>query len=131
MFLTAAAAFADPPRGYWVQSTGSFDRFPFPPAIGGQNDYHPGRPWVTLHDSYGSQVSMPLQPKVLYYSTPFATPAGSYYPRTITMIPDDHRRGVPERVRVLPTFPPPTTFRYDGGPPTPVPTVPPEPIRNR
>ncbi len=123
--LTSVAAVADSPRGYWVQSSGYFDRFPFPPAVGGQSHYSTGRPWVTLQDPFGSRVSMPLQPKVLYYDTPFATPGGYYYPRSMVVIPDDRRRAVPQRVRQSLA---PRTFRYDGGPTTPVPEVAPAPL---
>lgn len=131
-FLAVCLAFstadtrADQPHGYWVQSSGHFDRFPFPPAVGGQSEYWHGRPWVTLRDPFGSQLTMPLQPKVLYYNAPFATPGGYYYPRSITMIPDDRRRAVPERVRVMPTQ---ATYRYDGGPAMPVPPVAADPHR--
>jgi hypothetical protein len=122
----AAVAAAQSPRGYRVESYGTFDRFPLPPAVGGQSEYWQSRPWVTLRDAYGSEMTMPLQPKVLYYDAPFATPAGLYRPRSIALIPDNRPRPVPERVRVVPA---PATFRYDGGPAVPVPQVMPGPLR--
>jgi hypothetical protein len=120
----ASIAAAQIPRAYRVESSGTFDRFPFPPAVGGQSEYWQGRPWVTLRDAYGREMSMPLQPKILYYDTPFVTPAGLYRPRSIALMPDNRPRPAPERVRVLPA---PATFRYDGGPTAPVPPVVPEP----
>ena len=86
------AASAQPPRGYWVQSYGTFDRFPYPPAVGGHSEYWQGRPWVTLRDPLGWEASMPLRPKSLYYDIPFATPGGLYRPRHIVVIPDDRPR---------------------------------------
>jgi hypothetical protein len=127
----AGAAAAQPPRGYRVESSGTFDRFPYPPAVGGQTEYWQGRRWVTLRDPFGSEMTMPLQPKVLYYDAAFVTPGGLYRPRSIALIPDDRPRPMPQRVRVIP---PPTTFRYDGGPAVPVPPVivdPPAAARNR
>src|SRR5262249_5557025 len=116
----AATATAQTSRGYRVESQGTFDRFPFPPAVGGQSEYWQGRPWVTLRDAYGREMTMPLQPKVLYYDTQFVTPAGFYRPRSIALMPDNHPRPMPERVRILPA---PATYRYDGGPAVPVPPV--------
>lgn len=118
--VITSAAVAQPPRTYRVDSSGTFDRFPYPPAVGGQTEYWQGRPWVTLRDAYGSEMTMPLQPKVLYYDSAFVTPGGLYRPRSIALIPDDRTRPAPAPVRVLP---PPTRFRYDGGPVVPVPPV--------
>jgi hypothetical protein len=116
----SAVAAAQPPRGYRVESYGAFDRFPFPPAVGGQSEYYHGRPWVTIRDQFGSEMTMPLQPKVLYYDAPFVTPAGLYRPRSIALIPDDRPRAAPPRVEVIA---PPKTFHYNGGPAVPVPQV--------
>jgi len=91
----ASAAPAQPPRGYWVQGYGTFDRFPYPPAVGEHREYWQGPPWVTLRDPLGGETSMPLRPKVLYYDTPFATPGGMYRPRYIAVIPDDRTRPAP------------------------------------
>ena len=124
--LTSGFAVAEPPHGYWVRSSGYYDRFPYPPAYGGHFDYSPGRPTVTYRGASGSLVTVPLQPKVLYYSTPFATPGGYYYPTTITLIPDDRHR---PRIRPHVASPAPT-YRYDGGPANPVPMVEPDRRRN-
>src|SRR4026207_1456035 len=88
ILIATSAAIADPPRGYWVQSSGYYDRYSSPPAIGGRMEYSSSRPMVYVQDPSGAVVPMRLQPKVLYYSAPLITPEGYYYPTSITVIPD-------------------------------------------
>jgi hypothetical protein len=135
--LSAASAFG---QGYTVRSTGYYL-----PTVGGTYSYSLGRPTVLMADPWGRTYEMPLQPKVLYYDTPFITPNGLYRPTTITVMPNS-RPPVAARVPSVRTEPPPTarpprippasgngaTFRYDGGtrrapdtgPPPPAPMPP-------
>lgn len=121
LLMLSGVTAADPPRGYWVNSTGYYDQFPYLPVYGGRFQYDTRQPTVLMRDPSGAVVSMPLRPKVLYYSNPLVTPEGYYYPTSITVIPDDRRPSV----RITP--PPPgsrSTYHYDGGPTAPVPPVP-------
>ena len=120
LLIAASIATADPPRGYWVNSTGYYGQFPYPPVHGGRFEYSNGRPSVLVQDPSGAVVQMPLRPKVLYYSNPLVTPEGYYYPTSISVIPDDRRPLI--RTQPAPSqFNP--TFRYDGGPARPIPPV--------
>lgn len=104
-------------QGYTVRSWGYFDQWPYPPVSGGTFSYTiGGRPTVTLQDPWGRIIDMPLQPKVLYYDTPFLTQQGWYRPISIAVMPDSRPRtylpGQP-RTNVVPpppaasTVPPP------------------------
>jgi hypothetical protein len=80
-------------QGYTVRTWGYYDPVPFPPLTGGTYSYTiGGRPMVTLQDPWGRIIDMPLQPKVLYYDTPFLTPQGWYRPISIAVIPDARPR---------------------------------------
>jgi hypothetical protein len=121
LLIAAGAAMADPPRGYWVNSSGYYDQFPYPPAYAGRFQYSTDRPTVLVQDPTGAVVSMPLRPKVLYYSKSLVTPEGYYYPTSITVIPDDRRPIIRTQPRMLPSIG--STYRYDGGPVSPIPPV--------
>ena len=103
-------------QGYTVRTWGYFDQTPFPPLTGGTYSYTiGGRPTVTLQDPWGRIIDMPLQPKVLYYDTPFLTTQGWYRPISIAVMPDSRPRtlmSVPRRTEPIPpaantTVPPP------------------------
>jgi hypothetical protein len=89
LLVAAASASA---QGYMVRTYGYFDRTPFPPAVGGTWSYTPYRPFVTVLDPRGGLADVPLQPKVLYYDTPFVTPQGLHRPISITVMPDPNPR---------------------------------------
>ena len=116
-------------QGYVVRSWGYYDPMPYGPVMGESSAYWPYRPTVTMYDSWGRIVDMPLQPKVLYYDTPFLTPQGAYRPRSIVVMPDSRPRSysvpapIPTPVRPAEPIPPGTTYPYDGGPTNPVPDV--------
>lgn len=117
-------------QGYSVRSWGYYDPVPFGPVFGETYSFSPYRPTVTMYDAWGRVVDMPLRPKVLYYDAPFLTPQGWYRPRSIAVMPDPRPRSVPVPTRpvemVRPIPPASTTFRYDGGPVDPVPSVVPD-----
>jgi hypothetical protein len=127
LLMTAGGASA---QGTTVRTWGYYDPVPYGPVFGETYSYTPYRPTVTMYDSWGRLVDMPLRPKVLYYDTPFLTPQGAYRPRSIVVMPDSRPRGypvpaptAPSRAQVAEPIPPATTFPYDGGPTSPVPAV--------
>jgi len=115
LFAGASTAAA---QGYWVRSTGYYN--PYPGTVGGTWSYSAYPPTVALQDPWGRAYQMPLQPKVLYYDTPFLTQQGWYRPTTITVMPESRSRyfAPPPQAAA-----PPPSFRYDGGPTNPVPEV--------
>src|SRR5437588_11929555 len=99
-------------QGYTVRTWGYYDPVPYPPLAGGTYGYTiGGRPTVTLHDPWGRLVDMPVQPKMLYYDTPFLTERGWYRPTSVVVMPDARPR----------TYVTPGTYvapaRRDGPPP--------------
>ncbi|HKB05163.1 MAG TPA: hypothetical protein VKD90_23260 [Gemmataceae bacterium] len=114
----------EPLTGYSVRRFGYYDSVVLPPGPGGYGAYYIGRPFVTTIDPWGVIAEVPLRPKVLYYSDRILTPYGSYYPVSISVIPDNR----PAVGRVEPAAPLESrpvelpTFRYDPG--TPVKTAP-------
>lgn len=119
-------------QGYVVRSWGYYDPVPYGPVFGETYSFSPYRATVTMYDSWGRIVDMPLRPKVLYYDAPFLTPQGWYRPSSIAVMPDPRPRyfSAPTRPvepgpRVEPPrpIPPATTYPYDGGPADPVPDV--------
>jgi hypothetical protein len=103
LLLATASASA---QGYLVRTGGYYDRFPYPPAIGGTWSYSPYRPMVTVYDPWGRVAAMPLQPKVLYYGASFLTPQGWHQPTSITVMPDPYPRAYRVPTRVLEVIPP-------------------------
>jgi hypothetical protein len=129
LLLTAGVAGA---QGYGVRSWGYYDPVPYGPVVGGTYSYSPYRPTVTFQDPFGRAYDMPLRPKVLYYDAPFLTPQGGYRPTSITVMPNSRPQAYtvpagPPMITQPATPPAPSrplpTFRYDGGPATPIPDV--------
>jgi hypothetical protein len=93
-----------PVVGYTVRASGIYGGPVLPAGPGGFEYYYPGRPIVTVADPWGRVADVPLRPKVLYYSDQFLTPHGTFYPRSVTVIPDDRRP------RTTSSSPPPTYY---------------------
>jgi hypothetical protein len=103
-------------QGYVIRSTGYYE------VPGSTYSYTPSQPTVVVQDSWGRPFAVPLQPKVLYYDTPFMTPQGWYRPTSIAVMSNAR----PPAVTMPAPYAPPAakppripsagaTFRYDSG----------------
>jgi hypothetical protein len=129
LFVSATAT----AQGYYIRTWGTYDRYPYPPPLGGTYSYSAYSPSVTVLDTWGRPIAMPLQPKFLYYDSAIWTPQGWHRPTSITVIPDTRPRYYPVPSRVVepaPTAAPAPSLNENKAPAMadPVPTVAPQSI---
>jgi len=113
-------------QGYHIRTWGSYDLYPYPPTLGGTYTYSSSAPTVTVLDSWGRPVTVPMQPKFLYYDSAIWTPQGWHRPTSITVIPDDRARYSTTPSRIIgtaPSTPPAPAVREYKSPAVPIPKV--------
>jgi hypothetical protein len=131
LLIVPAATLA---QGYQVRTWGTYDRFPYPPAVGGTYTFARYSPSVNSVDAWGRPATMPMQPKFLYYDSAIWTPQGWHRPTSIVVIPDDRPKyySVPSRVvRPASPAPAPSPELSERRPPTIPPAKPPAPLPDR
>ena len=122
-------------QGYGVRTWVYYDPVPYGPVGGETYGHSPYRPTVTVYDSWGRLVEMPLRPKVLYYNAPFQTQQGLYRPQHIVVMPDSRPRYYtsPAPVQVPDQYPStqpvPRSEPVRPAEPEPIRPVDPEPVR--